>query len=338
MNSSIRLGIDIGAFVVSFVCALVLTPVMRHAAMQIGLVDRPDGKLKTHENVTPYLGGLAVYLAFLLTVGVFTDFGSAEVLGLLLSGSIILIVGLIDDFGALSPSQKLLGQTLAALVLVRSGTYIKLQFLPWYLAVPLTVFWILAVSNAVNIIDILDGLASGVAVVAALLVAAANTMAGRDPQALFSVILAGSALGFLRHNFYPARIYLGDTGSLFIGFMLASLTLNAGYTRMNHLALLTPILILGVPLFDLAFVMWTRWRMGLPVMKGSPDHFALRLRRCKLTVRETAITAYIIAALFGGVGLLMSQVTLQWAIATMGGVVSMAVLMGYLLLKVDMRS
>jgi UDP-GlcNAc:undecaprenyl-phosphate GlcNAc-1-phosphate transferase len=329
---------DIFAFVLSFVCALALTPVMRRAALQVGLVDRPDGKLKTQEEATPYLGGLAVYLAFLFTAGVLTNFDSAEVLGLLLSGSIMLIVGLIDDFGALTPSQKLLGQTLAALVLVRSGTFIKLTFLPWYLAIPLTVLWILAVSNALNIIDILDGLASGVAVVAALLVAVANMMAGRVEQAFFSVILAGSTLGFLRHNFHPARIYLGDTGSLFIGFMLAALSLNAGYTRMNHLALLTPILILGVPLFDLAFVMWTRWRKGIPVMKGSPDHFALRLRRCKLSIRETAVTAYVVAALFGGVGLLVSQVPLEWAIATMGGTVSMAVLMGYLLLKVDMRS
>jgi UDP-GlcNAc:undecaprenyl-phosphate GlcNAc-1-phosphate transferase len=163
-------------------------------------------------------------------------------------------------------------------------------------------------------------------------------MAGRNDQAFLSLILAGATLGFLRHNFHPARIYLGDTGSLFIGFMLAALSLNAGYTRMNRLALLTPILILGVPLFDLAFVMWTRWRKGIPMMKGSPDHFALRLRRCKLSIRETAVTAYVVAALFGGVGLLMSQVALEWAIATMGGTLSMAILMGYLLLKVDMRS
>jgi UDP-GlcNAc:undecaprenyl-phosphate GlcNAc-1-phosphate transferase len=338
MSEPLNYGAYIAGFVLSCVCALVLTPVMRKAALQIGLVDRPDGKLKTHENVTPYLGGVAVYLAFLFTAGALTSFDSAEVLGLLLSGSIILIVGLIDDFGALTPWQKLLGQTLAALVLVRSGTYVKLTFLPWYVAVPLTVLWIIAVSNAMNIIDILDGLASGVAVVAALLVAAANFMAGRNDQAFLSLILAGATLGFLRHNFHPARIYLGDTGSLFIGFMLAALSLNAGYTRMNRLALLTPILILGVPLFDLAFVMWTRWRKGIPMMKGSPDHFALRLRRCKLSIRETAVTAYVVAALFGGVGLLMSQVALEWAIATMGGTLSMAILMGYLLLKVDMRS
>src|SRR5438105_12743 len=163
---------------------------MRKAALQLGIVDNPDGRLKTHDHSTPYLGGLAVYTAFLLTVGVLTNF-EQQVLGLLLSGSIILVVGLLDDFGALTPSQKLLGQTLAALVLVKSGTYIKLEFLPLSVAIPLTVFWILAVTNAVNIIDILDGLASGVASISALVIALANHMAGRDSVAFLSIVLAG---------------------------------------------------------------------------------------------------------------------------------------------------
>src|SRR5205814_8418014 len=280
--------------------------------------DRPDGLLKRHDNVTPYLGGLAVYTAFLLTVGVLTNF-EQQTLGLLLSGSIVVMVGLIDDFGALTPVQKLLGQTLAALVLVKSGTYIKLEFLPVYVAMPLTVLWILAVTNAVNIIDILDGLASGVAAITAIAIAFANIMANRESVAFLCIVLAGAVAGFLRHNFHPAKIYLGDAGSLFIGFMLAALSMNAGYTRANLLAVISPVLILGIPLFDMALVMWIRWSHGIPVTKGSPDHFALRLRRCKLSVRETAVTTYVVAALLSGAALLMSQVTLEWAVATMGG-------------------
>jgi len=248
------------------------------------------------------------------------------------------MVGLIDDFGAMSAPQKLMGQALAAIVLVRSGIYIKLEFLPTWAAIPLTVFWILAVTNALNIIDILDGLAAGVATIAALSIAIANFMAGRHAVALMSLVLAGAILGFLRHNFHPAKIYLGDAGSLFIGFMLAALSMNAGYTRANLLAVLSPVLILGIPLFDLMLVMWIRWRNGIPMMKGSPDHFALRLRRLKLSVRETAVTAYIIGALLSGVALLLSQITLSWAIATMCGTLSAAGLMAYLLMKVDMRS
>jgi len=328
----------VAAFVLSFVFSLCWTPLMGKAALQLGIVDKPDGKLKTHGKVTPYLGGIAVFAAFLMTVGVLTDFNEHETLGLLLSGSIALLVGLIDDFGVLTPSQKMLGQALAALVLVKSGTYIKLTFLPIWLAVPLTILWILAVTNAFNIIDIMDGLASGVAAVAAISIAAANHMAGRDSQAFLAVVLAGAAIGFLRHNFHPARIFLGDAGSMFMGFMLAALSMNAGYTRVNLLAVISPIFILGIPLFDLLLVMFIRWHRGIPMTKGSPDHFALRLRRCNLTVRETAITTYVVGALLGAAALVMSQIQLEWAFATMTGTMAIACLSAFLLMKVDMRS
>ena len=325
------------AFVLSFVFALYWTPLMRKAALQLGIIDRPDGRLKNQDMAVPYFGGVAVYVAFLLTVGVFSDFGQ-ETLGLLLSGSIALMGGLIDDFGVLTPSQKLLGQALAALVLVKSGTYIKLSFLPLWAAVPLTVVWVLAVTNALNVIDILDGLAAGVAVIAAISIAIANFMAERFSVAFLCLVLAGAIAGFLRHNFHPAKIYLGDAGSLFIGFMLAALSMNAGYTRVNLLAVVSPVLILGIPLFDLTLVVWIRWRRGIPVMKGSPDHFALRLRRCSLSVRETAVTAYAAGALLSGVALMMSQVSLEWALAAMAGTLSAGGLAAYLLMKVDMRS
>lgn len=325
-------------FILSFIFALCWTPILRQAALQLGIVDKPDGKLKKHEDAIPYLGGVAVFAAYLLTIGVLTDFEDKETLGLLLSGCIALLVGLIDDFGALTPKQKMLGQFLAALVLIKSGTFIKLTFLPVWVAIPLTVLWIVAVTNAFNIIDIMDGLASGVAAVAAVSIATANYLAGRDSQAFLAAVLAGAAIGFLRHNFHPARIFLGDAGSMFMGFMLAALSMNAGFTRVNPLAVISPILILGIPLFDLLLVMFIRWRKGIPVTKGSPDHFALRLRRCNLSIRETAVTTYIVGILLGFVALLMSNIQLGWAAAAVGGTVSVACLSAYLLLKVDMRS
>ena len=325
-------------FVLSAIFAICWTPLMRQAAIQLGIVDRPDGKLKKHADAIPYLGGIAIFAAYLLTLGVLTDFEDKETLGLLLSGSIALLVGLVDDFGVLTPTQKLLGQSLAALVLIKSGTFIKLAFLPIWLAIPLTILWIVAVTNAFNIIDIMDGLASGVATVAAVSIATANYMAGRDSQAFLAAVLAGATLGFLRHNFHPARIFLGDAGSMFVGFMLAALSMNAGYTRVNLLAVISPVLILGIPLFDLLLVMFIRWRKGIPVTKGSPDHFALRLRRCNLSIRETAITTYIVGALLGGVAILMSNIQLQWALAAVGGTMAVAALSAYLLLKVDMHS
>jgi UDP-GlcNAc:undecaprenyl-phosphate GlcNAc-1-phosphate transferase len=333
-------------FILSFVFALCWTPLMRKAALQLGIVDKPDGKLKQHGNAIPYLGGIAVFAAFLMTVGALTDFnnaenskGAIETLGILLSGSIALLVGLIDDFGVLTPSQKMLGQTMAALVLIKSGTFIKLDFLEWYVAFPLTILWVLTVTNAFNIIDIMDGLASGVAAVAAISIAAANHMHGRGSQAFLAVVLAGAAIGFLRHNFHPARIFLGDAGSMFVGFMLAALSMNAGYTQVNPLAVVSPVFILGIPLFDLLLVMFIRWRRGIPMTKGSPDHFALRLRRCNLSVRETAITTYVVGILLGVAALLMINIRLEWAVVTiLGGTMSLACLSAYLLMKVDMRS
>jgi UDP-GlcNAc:undecaprenyl-phosphate GlcNAc-1-phosphate transferase len=327
----------LAAFIVSLASGLYWTPAMARAARQLGIVDRPDGQLKSQSEAVPYLGGLAVFVSFLVGVGLFTSF-EQETLGLLLSGTIMLMVGLIDDFGAMTPRQKLLGQTLAGLVLIKSGIFIKLEFIPVSLAIPLTLLWILSVTNAFNIIDVMDGLAGGIGCLAALIIAVANFMVGRDSIALLSIVLAGAVLGFLRSNFQPARIYLGDSGSLFIGFMLAALSMNAGYTRFNLVAAISPALILGVPLFDLAFVMFVRWKRGVPVMKGSPDHFAIRLQRCRLSVRETAVVSYVMTGLLGGTALLISQIPLQLATAIIAGAVSVALISAFLLMKVDVNT
>ncbi len=324
----------LAAVLLSSVFGLYWTPVMRKAALQLGIVDRPDGQLKEQESAIPYLGGLAIFISFLLTVGVLTEF-EQEILGLLLAGTIVLMVGLIDDFGVITVSQKLLGQTLAALVLVKSGIFIKLEFVPLWAALPLTVLWILAVTNAFNIIDVLDGQAAGVAAISSIVIGVANLMAGRDSFALLCFVLAGATLGFLRHNFYPARIYLGDAGALFLGFMLASLSMNAGYTRVNLLAAISPVLILGVPIFDTTLVMFVRWRKGLPITRGSPDHFALRLRKLNLSVRQTAIVTYGATAALGAIALLMSRLQLVWAATLLLGTMSAGLIAAYLLIKVD---
>src|SRR5690606_40215826 len=140
-------------------------------------------------------------------------------------------------------------------------------------------------------------------------------------------------MGFLRHNFHPARIYLGDAGSLFVGFMLAALSMNAGYTRVNVIAALSPVLILGIPLFDLALVVYIRWRSGRPITQGSPDHYALRLRRCRLSVRATTCISYAAAALLGAAALLMSLAPAELAAATAAAALSAAVVSAWFLIK-----
>ena len=279
------------AFLLAFALSLYITPMMRRAAIQFGILDRPTGELKDHPQAVPYLGGLAVFVAYLFALGITFEFGHA-VLGILLSGTLMLLLGLIDDLGVLSPWEKIAGQTVAIVVLLKAGLYIKLAFLPAPVAWTLSVLWLLTVTNAVNIIDIMDGLASGVGAIAALFLATIAIRNGEPMVAVMAAALAGGLCGFLRYNFKPATIYLGDSGSLFVGLTLSSLAMNGHYTSRNSLAMLTPVIILGVPLLDLAFVSVARVRKGLSPFRGSQDHIALRLKRKGLSVPRIVSLAY----------------------------------------------
>jgi UDP-GlcNAc:undecaprenyl-phosphate GlcNAc-1-phosphate transferase len=294
------------SFCLSLGLSLWFVPRVRQAALLIGFVDRPDGRLKRQREPVAYLGGLAVYLSFLVSLALTFEL-SREVLGLLLASALVVVFGLIDDLGALSPWAKLAGQTLACAVLIRAGLYIKLDLLPIWAAVPLTVLWLLATTNAFNLIDVMDGLSAGVAAVAALAVFALTATAGRTVPSIMCLALAGALIGFLKYNFEPARIYLGDTGSQFVGLMLGALAMNNSVTERNLAAAFAPIVILGVPLFDMLFVMHVRKLRGLPVMLGSPDHVALRLRKWRLTTRQTVLANYAAAGLLGAAGLLLTR-------------------------------
>jgi UDP-GlcNAc:undecaprenyl-phosphate GlcNAc-1-phosphate transferase len=315
--------------------SLWLTPVVRAGALRFGIVDHPDGRLKRQREPIPYLGGLAIYLGFLLALA-FTLHFDGEVLALLLAGSIVVILGLIDDLGQLGPWIKLAGQGVAILVLIKAGIYIKLTVLPVWLAVGVSVLWLLATTNAFNLIDIMDGLSAGTAAVAAVALFAVAVWNGRAETATILAALAGAALGFLAHNFEPARIYMGDTGSLFVGLLLGALAMNNAYTEHNPLAALAPALILGVPLFDMLFVMYVRWRRGLPVMLGSPDHVALRLRKWRLTTRQTVVMSYAVTALLSAAAIAMSSLTLVGAAIVLAGVVIAALSLGWFLRRIDM--
>jgi UDP-GlcNAc:undecaprenyl-phosphate GlcNAc-1-phosphate transferase len=186
--------------------------------------------------------------------------------------------------------------------------------------VGLSIVWLLACTNAFNLIDIMDGLSAGTAIVASLGLIVVATLGGNQDAALVLAALAGSCLGFLRYNFEPARIYMGDCGSLFLGLMLGATAMNNAYTKTNRLAAVAPALILGVPLFDMLFVMYVRQRRGLPVMLGSPDHVALRLRKWRLTTRQTVLSTYAATAVLGVAALGMSAASLTGAAWILGGV------------------
>lgn len=312
-----------------------LTPKLREAAIRFGIVDHPDGALKTHREPVAYLGGLAIYLGFLLSLTATLPFDE-DVLGMLLAGSILVILGLLDDLGSLGPWTKLGGQVIAVLVLVKAGIYIQLTFLPPWVAIPLSVLWLLATTNAFNLIDIMDGLSAGTAAVAALALFAIAEWNGWTEGATLLVALAGACLGFLRFNFAPARIYMGDTGSMFIGMMLGALAMGNAYTRNNPVAALAPALILGVALFDMVFVMYIRRRRGLPVMLGSPDHVALRLRKWRLSTRQTVLLSYAVTAALGVAGFVMGLLDTTGALIVLGVLALAGLVSGWCLKRIDM--
>ena len=301
-------------FVLALLLGLYFTPVAREAALRFGIVDRPDGNLKHQREPVPYLGGVAVFIAYLLALGVVVSFDTL-LLGLLLAGTLTLLVGLIDDFGVLTPLAKLTGQGVAVFVLLRSGAVIELVDVPPALRWPLAALWILAVCNAFNLLDVMDGLAGGVGALIALALGVAATITGQVPEAAAAFALAGALAGFLVFNVHPARIYLGDAGSLAVGITLGALALAIPWSDRSPAGFLAPLVILAVPLADTAYVTVLRARAGKPFWHGSPDHFPLRLRR-RLggDVRRTVASCWGLT-LLGGVAGVGSAALWSWQVA-----------------------
>ncbi len=327
-------------FVLSVLLALYGTPIARQAAIKFGIVDRPDGNLKVQGEPVPYLGGLAIYMAFLLSLALTFEF-TRELLGILLGGTIIVLLGLIDDFGVLTPEIKLLGQLVAAFVLIKSGTMIYLAFIPFWLRIFLTGLWIIGITNAFNIIDVMDGLSAGVAAVAALTLSVIALMNGKVMVAIMAVSLAGAAAGFLRYNFNPAKIYMGDTGSMFLGFTLASLSIGntiGSYTKVNFFGFLAPVLIMGVPVFDTLFVMFLRFRRGQSVFKGSNDHFAIRLKRLGWPVKRIVAASYAVSVLLSAWALVLINISYMPVLyICFGLLLALAFSLAFLLSRIKME-
>ena len=289
-------------FVLALMLAIYFTPVARAAALRFGILDRADGHLKQQTTPVPYLGGLAVFLAYLIALGVVVAFNPL-LLGLLLAGTLTLLVGLVDDFGVLTPFAKLIGQGVAIFVLLRSGAVIELTRVPEPLRWPLAALWLFAVCNAFNLLDIMDGLATGVGALAAFTLGVVAITTGEMPEAVASFALAGALCGFLVFNFHPARIYLGDAGSLAIGITIGALAIAIKWSEVSPAGFLGPLFVLAVPLADTAYVSVLRARAGKPFWHGSPDHFPLRLRRVLGgNVRMTVICVFGIALLGGALG------------------------------------
>jgi UDP-GlcNAc:undecaprenyl-phosphate GlcNAc-1-phosphate transferase len=314
----------VAAFAVAFGLSLYFTPLIRRGAIAYGVVDRPDGKLKVHREPVAYLGGVAIYLSFLVALAFTYDF-DAEVLAILLSASIIVMLGLFDDLKVLTPEVKLAGQVVAALVLMKGGIMVRLTFLPEWALIGLTLLWLVGVTNAINLIDVSDGLAAGTAAIAGSFLYGFAVWNGHTTIAMLTLALVGASLGFLAFNRPPAKIYLGDAGSMFLGFMLAALAMKGHYTFNHRVGALAPVVILGVPIFDTFFVMGVRALRRIPLMRGSPDHFAVRLRSHGVRAGVIALWGYGASAVLGAAALALCYVPRAWAYGVLGAVAVAAV-------------
>ena len=323
----------IKGFILAFMISLLITPVIKRMAFRIGAVDRPD-KRKVHSRVMPRMGGLAVYLAFTVTMLV-TQPLSQSLIGLLIGGTIIMLLGLADDIRNISPRVKLTGQILAAGLLVAFG--IKMNFItnPFggliYLnqldpfgidwGIPLTIIWIVGVTNAVNLIDGLDGLAGGLAAIAGVTLAVigwfeASTMSIVLP----AVILSASVLGFLKYNFHPAKIFMGDSGSLFLGFMLAGLSVVGLTKGAAVVSVFVPILVLGIPIFDTLFAIIRRYINNQPIFEADREHLHHRLLALGLSHRQTVLAIYGVSSMLGISAIILTFLTTTQAFMVFLGI------------------
>jgi UDP-GlcNAc:undecaprenyl-phosphate GlcNAc-1-phosphate transferase len=328
--------VDFYVFDVSFVLALVLTPVFKRLSVQWGYVDQPDQERKIHTQPMPLLGGAAVFAAFALNIlfnylvvlplvarmnvgelgqyveGAFSVWRKLVVL--LVGGLLMVSLGIYDDKNELNARTKLLGQIAIALLVALAGMRISLFMHNTVASFVLTILWIVTITNAMNFLDNMDGLCAGIGLVCAAMF---GLIAGIQQQyfvCLLAFSLAGALLGFLPHNFKPASIFLGDAGSHFVGYMLAVLPVMGTFyrpTEQTHLPVLIPLLVLAVPLFDMAMVMGIRIRRGQPVYIGDVNHISHRLVRLGLPQSWAVTLIYLITATFGlgATALLWSDLT-----------------------------
>ena len=294
-------------FLCSFFISIILTPFVRKIAVLRRCVAKPKED-RWNKKYIALFGGIAIFISFLIPYLFFVKLNT-ERLGILICGAIIFGVGLFDDIVHIKPYTKLIAQIIVASLLVSFGVSIKI--IPYQiLSLPLTILWVVAIINAFNLLDNMDGLSCGVGAIVSVALFVCALFNG-NITGLPALILAGSLLGFLRYNFSPAKIFMGDSGSMFIGFMLATMTLQESWKESTSLVMIVaiPALLLIVPLFDTAFVALTRSMNLRRVFQGGKDHISHRMVVLGLSERKAVLVLYVISALFGGISLLSMVVS-----------------------------
>jgi UDP-GlcNAc:undecaprenyl-phosphate GlcNAc-1-phosphate transferase len=321
---------------IGLIVAYLWTPAVVWIATQCGVLARPGGR-HIHARPVPRLGGAAVYAAFALAVVVGLSVGHPihvvvrfhqvlvtipytpsidhPIIGLLLGATIVTVVGAVDDVRGISPLVKLGGQALAAAVLLPFGVGMDVltnplggMFFVGPLGAVVTVVWIVTLCNVMNLIDGVDGLAAGIATIAGGTLLIASFLRGDVATAILNAALVGATLGFLPYNFNPARIFLGDTGSMLLGYLLGALSVLGTYKSYTALSLLIPLAALGVPVVDTALAITRRWRRHQPIFQADTGHLHHELLRRGLSQRQTVGLLYLVTAVLGAGALVLSGI------------------------------
>ena len=308
------------AFIISFIFTLATTPLVRRLAFKIGAIDVPKDARRVHKKPTPRIGGIAMVFGFSVATLCFAQ-PSRQLFGTMCGLAIIFIMGIIDDCKELDAKLKFVVQIIAALVVIFVGD-IKIDIftnpnifngsspyliLPKWMSVAVTVLWIVFITNAVNFIDGLDGLAAGVSAIMSVSLVFIAVRVGEYQIAVLGIALMGSCFGFLPFNFNPAKIFMGDTGSTFLGFMLATLSIQGVFKSYAVISFAVPLLILGLPLFDASFAMIRRMLSGKSPMVADRGHLHHRLIDMGFSQKQTVFILYAISGVLGISAVLLAE-------------------------------
>jgi len=314
------------AFILAGGVSFILTPLVRQLSLKMGWLDEPNWR-KINKKPIPRMGGIAICLGFAISLAVLASkepfaHDRYRLLGLLGSALVIFLVGVEDDIRGLSARRKLFYQIIAALVACLFGYLIeKISFpfggplnLPFIVSLGITVFWIVGFTNAINLLDGLDGLASGVVAIIAASLCFASIKNSNPFAAILSLAIAGSALGFLRYNFYPAKIFMGDSGSMFLGFVLALISIEGAHKGATLIAMSIPVIAMGVPVVDTGLSILRRLVNGNGVFKPDKEHVHHKLLYREGSQKKAVITLYFLTASFGAIAMALSGMSGIWAL------------------------
>lgn len=326
MNETVKILLS---FVCAFLLAFLSTPFVKKLAKKIGVIDIPKDKRRMHTDSVPLIGGLAIFLGFLVSTVLFAEI-DIKIIAILSGALIMVVLGVFDDKYALGAKFKLMIQIIAAAIPVIAGVRIERIILPFlksggiefgWLAYPITILWIVALTNAVNLIDGLDGLAAGVSAIASFSMFLIALMQGNYVIAVMSAALVGACCGFLPYNFSPASIFMGDTGSTFLGFVMASLSVLGLFKIHAIISFAVPFIAFGIPIFDTSFAIFRRIKEHRPIMSPDRGHLHHRLVDMGFSHKQAVLIIYAICIVLGAVAVLSFKSKLLAIVIAVLGVI-----------------